>query len=135
MDLPIYIENKFHMFEKSILLYIFSKQRPSYVIEGGKTVILVKCPFHHNTSPVRSKNWRGGRGGNTTIYERLSLIATHNEIFSSSKLHISLTDRIIIGLKEGQNFRFKKNLRNMRYQALITLESNPRHALSTYQFI
>ncbi len=28
----------------------------------GKTVILVKCPFRHNTSPARSKNWWDGRG-------------------------------------------------------------------------
>ncbi len=61
MDSPIYIENKFHMFEKSIFLYIFQKKRPSYVIYGGKAVILVKCPIRHNTSPVRSKNWWDGR--------------------------------------------------------------------------
>ncbi len=37
------------MFEKAVFLYF------SYVVYGGKTNILVKCPFHHNTSPARSK--------------------------------------------------------------------------------
>ncbi len=36
-------------------------------------------------------------GGNTTVSERLSLIATHNEFFFSSKLQLSLSDGIIIG--------------------------------------
>ncbi len=61
MDSPIYIENKFHMFEKSIFFNIFQKKNPSHVIYGGKAVILVKCPFRHNTSTVRSKNWCDGR--------------------------------------------------------------------------
>ncbi len=83
MDSPIYIANKFHMFEKSIFLDFFQKKRPSYVIYEGKTRFLVKCPFRHNTSPARSKNcWDGRGGGNTTISERLSSIATHNENFS-----------------------------------------------------
>ncbi len=59
------------MFEKSIVLYFFNK----------KALI---CGME--------------RGGNITISERLSLIATHNEIFFSSKLHLSLSDRFIIGV-------------------------------------
>ncbi len=35
---------------------------PSPVLYEGKTVILVKYPFRHNTSPVRSKHWWDGRG-------------------------------------------------------------------------
>ncbi len=45
-------------------------------------------------------------GGNITILERLSLIAAHNEIFFSSKLHLSLSDRFIIG---GYAFNFQPN--------------------------
>ncbi len=43
-------------------------------------------------------------GGNTTISERLSLIAAHNEKFFSSKVHLSLSDRFIIG---GYAFNFQ----------------------------
>ncbi len=43
-------------------------------------------------------------GGNTTVSGRLSLITTHNEKFFSSKLHVSLSDRIIIG---GYAFSFQ----------------------------
>ncbi len=32
------------------------------MVYGGKTDILVKCSFHHNTSPARAKNWWDGRG-------------------------------------------------------------------------
>ncbi len=75
-------------------------------------------------------------GGNTTISERLSLTATHNEKYLFSKLHISLSDRIIIGLKEGQNFRFVKTKSQKHViKALIALESNPRHVLPIHQFI
>ncbi len=49
------------MFEKSIFFYIFQKKKPSYVVYGGKAVILVKCPVKKK-SPVRSKNWWDGRG-------------------------------------------------------------------------
>ncbi len=38
--------------------------------------------------------------------------------------------------KGGPNCRFVlTNLRNMQHKALITLESNPGHVLSTHQFI
>ncbi len=63
------------------------------MIYGGKAVILVKCACRHNTSPVRSKIGAMVEGGNATISERLSLIATHNEFF----FHLSLSDRFIIG--------------------------------------
>ncbi len=42
MDSPIYIENEFHMFEKSIFLYI---KKLFYVIYVGKTIILVNAHF------------------------------------------------------------------------------------------
>ncbi len=35
--------------------YIFFKKKNLYVIYVGKTVILVKCSFRHNTSSARSK--------------------------------------------------------------------------------
>ncbi len=70
----------------------------------GKTVILVKCPFRHNTSPVRSKISGMVEGGNITISERLSLIATHNEKIFLTKIHLSLSDRFIIG---GYAFNFQ----------------------------
>ncbi len=40
----------------------FNNKKPSYVIYGGKAVILVKRPVQKNKSPVRSKNWWDGRG-------------------------------------------------------------------------
>ncbi len=73
------------------------------MVDGDKTGILVNCSFHHNTSSVRSKNWWDGRR-NTTVSEGLSIIATHNEKYIYSKLHLSLSDRIIIG---GYAFSFQ----------------------------
>ncbi len=49
------------MFDKSIFILFFQKKHLS-VLYGDNTVILVKCPFRHNTSPIRRKNWWGGRG-------------------------------------------------------------------------
>ncbi len=72
-----------------------------------KTGILVKCSFRHNISRSRSKNcWmvEGRKYNNFLAFERHSY--TQREIFFSSKLHLSLSDRIIIGSKEAQNFRF-----------------------------
>ncbi len=75
------------------------------MIYGGKTVILVKYPFRHNTSSTRSKNWRDSR--NEAIQPFLSFKPhsyTQREKFSSSKLQLSLSDRIIIG---GYAFSFQ----------------------------
>ncbi len=111
MDSPIYIENKFHMFEKSILLYIFSKKK-ALVCDLCKTVtvILVKCSFRHNTSPASSKNCWDGRGWQYNDFRAFEPHSYTQREFFFSKLHRSLSDRIIIGLKVGQNFRFvKKN--------------------------
>ncbi len=73
------------------------------MIHDGKTVILVKCSFRHNTSPVRSKNWWGGRGRQCNHFEAFEPHNyTQREFFSSSKLHLSLSDRSIIGLTEAK---------------------------------
>ncbi len=70
----------------------------------GKTVILVKYPFHQNTSIVRSKIGGMVEGMQYNNFEAFEPIATHNEIFSSSKLHLSLSERFIIG---GYAFNFQ----------------------------
>ncbi len=91
------------MFEKSIFLYIlYIKNSP--VVYVGKTVILVKCSFRHNTWFARSKNWWDGRGRQ---YNHFWAVKPHSytqrEIFLS-KLHLSLSDRFIIG---GYAFNFQ----------------------------
>ncbi len=82
-------------------------------------------------------------GGNTTVSKRLSLIATHNEIFFSSKLHLSLSDRIIIG---GYAFSFqpksplladetmcRARVIGIQY-ANMSLESDTRHVTCLWTF-
>ncbi len=86
--------------------YIYFQEKISYVIYEGKTIILVQCSFHHNTSSARSKNWWDGRREAIQRFLSVSASQLHATKKIPSKLHLSLSDRIIIGLKEGQNFRF-----------------------------
>ncbi len=91
------------MFE---FLYIFFKKKAfiSYVIYGGKTVILVKCPFRHNTSPVRSKIGGMVEGRQCNHFGAFEPHSYTQREFFSSKLHLSLSDRFIIG---GYAFNFQ----------------------------
>ncbi len=97
------------MFKKSIFLYIlYIKKSHLWSTAGGKTVILVKCSFHHNTSPVRSKIGGMVEGRQ---YNHFGAFEPHSyaqrEIFFS-KLNLSLSDRFIIG---GYAFNFQPKSR------------------------
>ncbi len=98
------------MFEKSIFLLKKLKKIPHLCYMRVKTVILVKCPFRHNTSPARSKNCWDGRGEAIQLFLSVEPHSYTQRDFFFSKLHLSLSERIIIGVKEGQNFRFVKKI-------------------------
>ncbi len=64
------------------------------MLYGGKAVILVKYPFRHNTSPVRSKIGGMVEGRQCNHFEAFEPHSyTQREIFFS-KLHLSLSDRL-----------------------------------------
>ncbi len=54
--------SKYILHVREIEFFVFFiLQKPTYVVFGGKAVILVKCSFRHNTSPACSKNWWDAR--------------------------------------------------------------------------
>ncbi len=78
------------------------------MLYGGKTVILVKCPFRHNTSPVRSKNWWDGRRDTMHHFGEFEPHSYTQRVFYLL-LHLSLSDRFIIG-GYASNFQPKSPL-------------------------